>query len=224
MWKVIFTGAVCLVLALACGLLGVALYRETPWASVTFAAVDAGIVFGGLKTVLDTTKTANELRKMTLDIRKLEMEIEEKRQAAEKADTQVVVATLEEIKQYATPTLRRTTSSTTRIATIVTTIVMVVAVGVTLPFMNKSPLDTKSAPPSLPEQPLPSTPEPGRGGENHGRRDKVAEDFYELAFDLAKKGEYCEALTFIDKAIQKVPSNAKYLRLQRMLKDGCSAK
>jgi TolA-binding protein len=214
MWKVIFTGAVCLGLALACGALGLLFYRDTPWVSATFAAVDAGIVFGGLKTVLDTTKTANELRKMTLDIRKLEMEINEKKHAAEKADAQVVVATLEEIKQYATPVLSQKRSSSTRIATIMTSIVMVVAIGTSVSVMNRleHPSANESTPPAVKSAPSPPP---------FQEAPREAEGHYEQALKLYTEGEYCEALAEINEAIKIAPSNEEYSQFRRRVTRGC---
>jgi hypothetical protein len=91
-----------------CGWSRLALYSRFPWLPAVSLVADFGIVFGGLKAVLDMTKTANDLRKYDLEIRKLNFEIEElqlkleeKRKTAEAANKYIAPATWNDVKEYA---------------------------------------------------------------------------------------------------------------------------
>jgi hypothetical protein len=106
-WRVIFVGLICLLLTVVVGTLGFILRDQSPWFPAVSLVADFGIVFGGLKTVLDTTKIANELRKMGFEVEKLRLEIEEKKKAAQKESAYVAVATLEDIKEYTVPPIHK---------------------------------------------------------------------------------------------------------------------
>jgi hypothetical protein len=99
-WRVIYTGATVLLLAIFVGLLAIIIRDENPWLFNVAVVADMGVIVAGLKAVLDTTKTANELRKMGFEVEKLKLEIDEKKKAAEKQDSRIVVATLDEIQIY----------------------------------------------------------------------------------------------------------------------------
>jgi uncharacterized membrane-anchored protein YhcB (DUF1043 family) len=99
-WRVVFTGAIAFLLAAVFGFIAIAIREEYPWLSGVTVLADVGIIVGGLKSVLETTKTANELRKMGFEVEKLKLEIDEKKKAAEKENSRIVVATLDEIQAY----------------------------------------------------------------------------------------------------------------------------
>ena len=100
-WKAIATGAICLLLLGVLSALGFVLMKKVPWLSAAVVVADFGIIFGGYKMILETVKSANDLKKVALENEKLKLEIEEKKSIAEKANAYVKVATLEEIEKYA---------------------------------------------------------------------------------------------------------------------------
>ena len=106
-WRVVFTGAVVLLLAIVVGFIAVSIVHQYPWVSAFSVVADMGATLGGLKLILDATKTANELRKMELEVQKLQLEIAEKKQTA---DSRIVLANLEEIKTYSQKLTRRQTA------------------------------------------------------------------------------------------------------------------
>jgi hypothetical protein len=83
-WKAIFTGVLCLIVVGSLSAVAFYLRRELPWLSAATVVADAGIIFGFYKLILDTTKTANDLRKSSLEIESLRLEIDKKKKEAER--------------------------------------------------------------------------------------------------------------------------------------------
>jgi hypothetical protein len=121
-WRIILTGAACLLVAGCIATGGVTLYHKSPWSTATSASLDFALICVAVKYILDATKTANELRKLGKDTKKtdletlkLELEIADKRKTAEKEAARVTLATIEEIKEYGSPLPPRTKTSSSNL-------------------------------------------------------------------------------------------------------------
>ena len=98
-WRVVFTGSICLVLAMIIGVSGFILRTRSPWIAVAAVSLDLGLAIGMVKSILDMTKVANELRKMGLEIENLRLEIAQKKRTAQQAESSIVLPTAQEIRQ-----------------------------------------------------------------------------------------------------------------------------
>lgn len=96
-WRVLFTGAVCLLLVAAIGIGGYYWRAAFPGAVIAAGLLDVGIVVGGVRTMLELTKTATELQKMGMEIDKLQLEVAEKRRAVERSESMIVRPTAAEV-------------------------------------------------------------------------------------------------------------------------------
>jgi hypothetical protein len=100
MWKIVFTALVSLTLAVILGYIALHYYHENSRLSAILAGVDIAVVFTAAKALLDFTKVSNELRKLRLEISKLELEIDEKNRALASLDSRIVLPSKEEITRY----------------------------------------------------------------------------------------------------------------------------
>jgi hypothetical protein len=97
---VILTGAVCLILVGTLSFVGFELRKQLPSLFPASVVINLAVLYTGYKVIMTTLKNAADLRKAGLEIRKLQLEITEKEEAAKKADSRIVSVTLDEIKEY----------------------------------------------------------------------------------------------------------------------------
>jgi len=99
-WRAIFIAVVCLLLILLVTSFAAEAREDSPGLLKSALFLDLCIALGGVKTILDTTRTAGKLVTMGVEVQKMQLEIEKLQRDEKKDGARIVIPTGEQIDRY----------------------------------------------------------------------------------------------------------------------------